>query len=119
MAPAGGRDNKTVVSFAAVLPQFTDPGRGRVPLHMLALGLIFVLVAWVCDSVWRLVASGARAWFGGSPRRLRLVGGAGGLAMIGLGLGLADRPQGPIVRRDSRVRRRPWAGAVRGGRSRR
>ena len=36
-----------------------------------------------------LAASGARAWFGRSPRRLGMVGGAGGLAMIGLGIGVA------------------------------
>jgi hypothetical protein len=30
-----------------------------------------------------------RAWFARSPRRLGLVGGAGGLAMIGLGVTLA------------------------------
>jgi hypothetical protein len=35
------------------------------------------------------VASTARSWFGRSPRRLELVGGAGGLAMIGLGISVA------------------------------
>jgi threonine/homoserine/homoserine lactone efflux protein len=85
----GVANPKTVVFFAAVLPQFTDRSRGGVPLQMFTLGLIFVLIALVCDSVWSLAASGARAWFGRSPRRLRMVGGAGGLAMIGLGLGVA------------------------------
>jgi threonine/homoserine/homoserine lactone efflux protein len=80
---------KTVVFFAAVLPQFVDRERGAVPLQMFTLGLIFVLVALVCDSVWSLAAGSTRAWFGRSPRRLRLIGGAGGLAMIGLGLGIA------------------------------
>jgi hypothetical protein len=35
------------------------------------------------------VASTARSWFGRSPRRPGLVGGAGGLAMIGLGISVA------------------------------
>jgi threonine/homoserine/homoserine lactone efflux protein len=85
----GVANPKTVVFFAAVLPQFVDRDRGGVPAQMLALGLIFVLIALVCDSTWSLVAGGARAWFGRSPRRLRLVGGTGGLAMIGLGIGVA------------------------------
>jgi threonine/homoserine/homoserine lactone efflux protein len=80
---------KTCVFFAAVLPQFVDRDRGGITAQMLVLGLIFALVALVFDSVWSLAASGARAWFGRSPARLRLVGGAGGLAMIGLGLGVA------------------------------
>jgi threonine/homoserine/homoserine lactone efflux protein len=85
----GVANPKTVVFFAAVLPQFVDRDRGGVPGQMFVLGLIFVLIAFVCDSAWSLAASGARTWFGRSPRRLRLVGGAGGLAMIGLGLGIA------------------------------
>jgi threonine/homoserine/homoserine lactone efflux protein len=85
----GVANPKTAVFFAAVLPQFVDRERGDVPGQMLVLGLIFVLIALVCDSTWSLAASSARVWFGRSPRRLRLVGGAGGLAMIGLGLGIA------------------------------
>jgi threonine/homoserine/homoserine lactone efflux protein len=80
---------KTAVFFAAVLPQFTDPMRGHVPAQMFALGLVFVLIALVCDSLWSLAASGARVWLGRSPRRLRMIGGTGGLAMICLGLGIA------------------------------
>lgn len=85
----GVANPKTVVFFAAVLPQFVDRARGGVPGQMLMLGLIFALIALVCDSVWSLAASGARAWFGRSPRRLALVGGTGGFAMIGLGIGVA------------------------------
>ncbi|MDN3352151.1 LysE family translocator [Actinomadura sp. DC4] len=85
----GVANPKTAVFFAAVLPQFVDRERGGVPFQMFVLGLIFVLIALVCDSTWSLAASGARAWFGRSPRRLQMIGGAGGLAMIGLGLGVA------------------------------
>jgi threonine/homoserine/homoserine lactone efflux protein len=85
----GVANPKTAIFFTAVLPQFVVRESGHVQLQMLVLGLTFVLIALVTDSAWCLAASGARAWFGRSPRRLALVGGAGGLAMIGLGLGVA------------------------------
>jgi len=80
---------KTTVFFAAILPQFVDPALGHVPLQMLALGSTFPVMAVVLDSCWALGAGTARTWFARSPRRLALVGGAGGLAMIGVGVGLA------------------------------
>lgn len=56
---------------------------------MLMLGVVYVMIAAVSDSAWSLLASAARSWLGRSPRRMELVGGAGGLAMIGLGITLA------------------------------
>jgi threonine/homoserine/homoserine lactone efflux protein len=85
----GVSNPKTAVFFAAILPQFIDRSRGDVPVQMLLLGTVFALIATICDSAWSLVASGARTWFGRSPRRMELVGGTGGLAMIGLGITLA------------------------------
>jgi threonine/homoserine/homoserine lactone efflux protein len=85
----GVANPKTVVFLAAVLPQFVDPSRGQVPAQMFILGMIFTLIALISDAIWSLAAGTARGWFGRSPRRLRLVGGAGGVAMIGLGLGVA------------------------------
>jgi threonine/homoserine/homoserine lactone efflux protein len=85
----GVTNPKTAVFFAAILPEFVARSRGDVTLQMLVLGAVFALIATVSDAVWSLVASGARAWFGRSPRRLELVGGTGGLAMIGLGITLA------------------------------
>jgi threonine/homoserine/homoserine lactone efflux protein len=85
----GVSNPKTAIFFAAILPQFVARSRGDVPAQMLVLGAIFALIATVSDSVWSLVASGARGWFGRSPRRLELVGGTGGLAMIGLGITVA------------------------------
>jgi threonine/homoserine/homoserine lactone efflux protein len=77
------------VFFAAVLPQFVDRARGQVPGQMLLLGLVFNVIALVSDSLWGVVASGAREWFVRSPRRLSVVGGVGGLTMIGLGVTVA------------------------------
>ncbi|MEU4149269.1 LysE family translocator [Streptomyces sp. NPDC026659] len=85
----GVANPKTIVFFAAVLPQFADPGQGHVPAQMLLLGLVFNVIALASDSAWGLVASAARDWFARSPRRLSAVGGAGGLAMIGLGVTVA------------------------------
>ncbi len=79
----------SAVFFAAILPQFVERARGDVTAQMLLLGTVFALIATISDSAWSLVASGARAWFGRSPRRMALVGGTGGLAMIGLGITLA------------------------------
>ena len=85
----GATNPKVLVLFVALLPQFTDPGAGRPGVQMLVLGLLFTLTAAVLDSVWGLAAGAARDWFATSPARLRRVGGAGGLMMIGLGATLA------------------------------
>ncbi|MDA3647426.1 LysE family translocator [Saccharopolyspora indica] len=85
----GVANPKTMVFFAAVLPQFVDREQGHVAVQMLLLGLIFNAIALICDSTWGLAAATARDWFARSPRRLATVGGAGGLAMIGLGVSIA------------------------------
>ncbi|MFI9612318.1 LysE family translocator [Streptomyces sp. NPDC052023] len=85
----GVTNPKTIVFFAAVLPQFVDRAQGHVAAQMLLLGLVFNLIAVACDSVWGLAAAGARDWFARSPGRLAAIGGAGGLTMIGLGVTVA------------------------------
>ncbi|MFI1334618.1 LysE family translocator [Streptomyces sp. NPDC020845] len=85
----GVANPKTIVFFAAVLPQFVDREQGHVALQMLLLGLVFNVIAITSDSIWGLVAATARGWFARSPQRLAMVGGVGGLAMIGLGVTVA------------------------------
>lgn len=85
----GVTNPKAVILFAAVLPQFVDRPAGHVPAQMLILSAISIAIGLASDSCWGLAASIVRSWFARSPRRLGLVGGAGGLAMIGLGLTLA------------------------------
>ena len=85
----GVTNPKAVILFAAVLPQFVDRPAGHVPAQMLILSAISIVIGVASDSCWGLAASTVRSWFARSPRRLGLVGGAGGLAMIGLGLTLA------------------------------
>jgi threonine/homoserine/homoserine lactone efflux protein len=85
----GVSNPKVIVFFAAVLPKFVNRSAGHVPEQMLLLGSVFLVIAVVCDSSWALAAGTARAWLARSPRRLEMVGGAGGLAMIGIGASLA------------------------------
>ncbi|MFK0153192.1 LysE family translocator [Streptomyces sp. NPDC090493] len=88
-ALVGATNPKGVVFFAAVLPQFVDHSAGRVPLQMLLLGLVPISIGLVTDTLWGLTASAARSWFARSDRRLSLIGGAGGVTMIGLGVTVA------------------------------
>jgi threonine/homoserine/homoserine lactone efflux protein len=46
------------VFYLAFLPQFVVPAAGPVSLQLLELGLVFIALAWVLDSVW-CVAGGA------------------------------------------------------------
>ena len=85
----GASNPKVFLVFAAVLPQFVDPGAGHVPAQMLLLALVPVTVGLVTDSAWALAASRARGWLSRSPRRATAVGQAGGLSMIGLGVSVA------------------------------
>lgn len=80
---------KSIVFFAALLPQFVDPTGAPAGLQMMALGLIFVVIALVLDSAWGIAAGSARSWFAERPGRQRRMSLASGLTMIGLGALLA------------------------------
>jgi threonine/homoserine/homoserine lactone efflux protein len=84
----GVSNPKSLVFFAAILPQFVDQSLGHTTLQMLLLGLIFTTIALVSDSAWGMAAGTARAWLSRSPRRLAAIGATSGIVMIGLGLGL-------------------------------
>jgi threonine/homoserine/homoserine lactone efflux protein len=80
---------KTIVFFLAALPQVVDPASGHAVTQMLVLGGVFPAIALVSDSVWALLAGTARNWFARSPRRMAAIGGAGGLAMMSVGVTIA------------------------------
>jgi threonine/homoserine/homoserine lactone efflux protein len=85
----GVTNPKALILFGAVLPQFVNRAAGDVQLQMLLLAAMSVAIGLVTDSVWGVSASAVRSWFGRSPRRLEVVGGTGGLAMIAVGLTVA------------------------------
>ena len=80
---------KAYILLGAILPQFVNRQAAHVPLQMLLLSGVSVTIGVTSDSAWAIAASGVRTWFARSPRRFALVGGAGGLAMIGVGLTVA------------------------------
>lgn len=80
----GGTNPKTIIFFAAFLPQFTDAAAAAAP-QLLALGVVFAVLAVASDSCWALAAGKARDWFARKPQRLDHVGAAGGAMMVGLG----------------------------------
>lgn len=80
----GVTNPKTIVFFAAFLPQFVNADAAAAP-QLLLLGLVFAVMAVLSDSVWALAASRAREWFARKPERLDRMSAGGGVMMIGLG----------------------------------
>jgi threonine/homoserine/homoserine lactone efflux protein len=85
----GVTNPKALILFGAVLPHFVNRAAGYVPVQMLLLSLVSIGIGLMSDSTWGLTASQLRTWFASSPRRFAVVGGAGGLAMIGVGVTVA------------------------------
>ncbi len=80
---------KTALFFLAFLPQFVDPARGAVAPQVLALGVLFLVLATLSDSTYALVAGSVRPWLGERRRRMAQVS---GVSYIGLGLLAAFSP---------------------------
>jgi threonine/homoserine/homoserine lactone efflux protein len=77
---------KTAMFFLAFLPQFVDVSKGSPASQMFLLGVIFVSLAIVTDSMYALAAGSARHWL--RSNRLFISGERyfSGLIFIGLGL---------------------------------
>jgi threonine/homoserine/homoserine lactone efflux protein len=73
---------KTALFFLAFLPQFIDADRGAVWSQALVLGLVFVGLGLVSDSLYALAAGSAA---GILRRRRRVMRYGSGLVYIGLG----------------------------------
>lgn len=74
---------KTALFFLAFLPQFVDPSRGATWSQVLVLGVLFMLLGFVTDSLYALTA-GTIA--GALRRRRRAFRYGSGATFIGLGL---------------------------------
>ena len=61
---------KTGLFFLAFLPQFVTEARGNVGEQIVALGVVFVLLGAVTDSLYALTAGSAARWLRGQPRFL-------------------------------------------------
>lgn len=79
---------KAIVLYSAVLPQFLDARQPAIP-QLLILGGMGVVLGFLSDSVWAIVAGTARQWFARSPHRIARTSLVGGVLMIGLGGTLA------------------------------
>ena len=76
---------KTGLFFLAFLPQFVDPDQGSAALQIVVLGLVFVLIAVISDSVWALAAGTASARLRASRRFLSVQRYVSGSVFVGLG----------------------------------
>lgn len=77
---------KSVVFFAAILPQFIDQEKNNVTAQLLLLGAIFALIALISDGGYGLLAGTIRQWLAGDVKRLIFMRLTGGVVMIALGI---------------------------------
>jgi len=77
---------KTALFFFAFLPQFVDPGRGNVTLQTLFLGIIFVGLGIITDSMYALVASSLAKKLTGNRHFQKGQQYFAGLVYVGLGI---------------------------------
>ena len=76
---------KTALFFFAFLPQFVDPEQGSAALQIGVLGLLFVLLAVLSDSLWALAAGTASEHLRASRRFLSVQRYVSGSVFVGLG----------------------------------
>ena len=79
---------KVLLVFGALIPQFISPN-GDYLNQLILLGLSFMIIATVFDSLYALAAGNAGSWL--SKSRIRCVEVSSGLCLIGGGIWLALR----------------------------
>jgi len=77
---------KTALFFLAFLPQFVDPALGQAWLQILVLGLTFILLGLVTDSMWALAAGTAGETLRQSRRWAQTQRYVSGSVFVGLGV---------------------------------
>ena len=77
---------KTALFFLAFLPQFVHPDLGRPSLQILVLGLTFMLLGLITDSMWALAAGSAGETLRKSKRWARAQRYVSGSVFVALGV---------------------------------
>lgn len=77
---------KSLVFFAAILPEFTDRAKGHLTSQLLLLGMIFCIICLFSDGTWGIVAGTIRVWLSSDAKRLERLRAGGGIVMVGLGI---------------------------------
>ncbi len=80
---------KAAMFFFAFLPQFVDVERGGVARQVLGLGLLFVMLAIVTDSLWALLAGTLGQWLRERHGLLRAQRYVAGSVLVALGIATA------------------------------
>jgi threonine/homoserine/homoserine lactone efflux protein len=80
---------KTALFFLAFLPQFVDPDAAHPAVQIAVLGLLFVLLGLVTDSVWAIGAGTAGGLLRRSRRFVRTQRYVTGTVYVGLGVATA------------------------------
>ena len=76
---------KVAVFFLAFLPQFVDPAAGSATAQIVVLGAVFLVVAFVLDLGWALLAGALAGWLRRRPGFLRRQRFVTGPVYLGLG----------------------------------
>src|SRR4051812_6143456 len=76
---------KTALFFYAFLPQFLDPDKGAVAVQALVLGVMFVAIALLSDSMWAVASGSAADWLKQRPVMVRVERWLTGSVLVGLG----------------------------------
>jgi threonine/homoserine/homoserine lactone efflux protein len=77
---------KTALFFFAYLPQFTNPARGSLVIQMLVLGMTFMSLAVISDSLYATLAGTVGKWLKGNRGFLRKQRLFSGTVYVGLGV---------------------------------
>jgi threonine/homoserine/homoserine lactone efflux protein len=77
---------KTALFFLAFLPQFVDPQRGHAALQAAVLGVVFIAIATLSDSIWALSSGTFATLLRRSARARRAERYASGGILVGLGV---------------------------------
>jgi threonine/homoserine/homoserine lactone efflux protein len=77
---------KTALFFFAFLPQFVNAAEGSIGLQMLILGITFVSIMIITDTLYALTAGSLGRWLRGNLKFLRFQRYFAGSVYIGLGV---------------------------------